>query len=142
MPEKIGDILIDQSGATECRALLRSSDGSAEVQLCAMHRAVYEDHSSVRELFVKLAGTVALNLDRPSGMTLAVRSLPPVQPTETKIDRSQFTCWQCANAQAAAARQCLSSYSDTDLQLSPRGNPIFAAKSQRRARSAISNAND
>jgi hypothetical protein len=126
---RIGDIVLDKDG-TSCRAFLRPADGAPETLLCTMDLGVYERHPVIRDLFVNLAGAIAVNHDQPAGSTVVVQQMSPQRPAEQQLDRSRFACWNCTRPQAIAARQWLNTYSDADLQaqLSPRGTPIFCCR--------------
>jgi hypothetical protein len=130
---KLGDIYLEKDESV-CRALWRPldgpPDGPPEVLLCSIHLGAYERHPAIREAFAVLAADVAANLDRPAGAGISVQRVPVRRPTEAKIDRSQFACWTCQDPRARDARQCLSAFSDADLQtqLSPRGNPLFCCR--------------
>jgi hypothetical protein len=127
---KLGDLVLVKDDSA-CRALWHPSDGSPdEVLLCSVHLGTYERHPAIREAFVVLAGDVAANLDRPAGAGVVVQRVPVRQPAEAKINRSGFGCWSCTHPQAITARQCLSAFSDADLevQLSPRGTPVFCCR--------------
>jgi hypothetical protein len=129
MSVALGNISLEKDAST-CRAIWHSFDGTPDRLLCAIDLVAYEMHAVVREAFGDLAATVAGNLDRPPGHDIAVQRMPMRQPTEAKIDRSQFGCWNCQEPRARDARQWLSSYGDADLQaqLSPQGTPIFCCR--------------
>jgi hypothetical protein len=126
---KIGDVVLDQDG-TSCRAVLRPADGSPDTPLCAMDLGVYERHPVIRDLFVSLAGAIAVNFDQPAGSTVAVQPVAPQRPAEQRLDRSSFACRNCTHPLAVEVRQWLSGYADDDLarQLTPAGNPLFCCK--------------
>jgi hypothetical protein len=126
---KIGDIFVDRGETV--RTFWRPLGGSSDdLLLCSMHRYAYESHPVVREQFENLAASIATNLSRAPGETIAVQNVPPARSTEVRIDRNQFSCWQCTSPQAADARAYLRGFSDGDLaaQLSPRGVPMFCCK--------------
>jgi hypothetical protein len=125
---KIGDIYIEK--AETVRAFWRPLDGSPDVLLATMNLYVHESHPSVREMFTNLAAIVAINLNRSVGQTIVMQHVSPVQPSEARIDRRQFSCWSCTHPQAADARGHLGAFSDADLEasLTSHGTPTFCCK--------------
>jgi hypothetical protein len=71
--DKIGDVYL-RKDKSRCCAYWRSVDGTPDVFLCAISLKVVSSHLHIRELFIELAGEVALNLKREAGSGVTLRA--------------------------------------------------------------------